>query len=480
MKKVLSIVLAVILAFSVVTVAFAEPGGCDCGVTPVIFVHGFAGENIYNGSECLFPPSGDAIAKSVPDILLTLLNLAFRNYKGFGKHISSAVNTLMGGIACDENGNSLIKSAGIAPEPKPGDSHKTANYYFRGSIERPDGSGHFIFYYDWRLDPMEQAQKLHSFAAEIKELTGHDKISIVCHSEGNTVGAAYLALFGAKDIDKFVFLSPAFKGLSLIGQMFNKGVSVHGKSDELVEFLRGFLGSEGTGEAVVSVLAFLNKIGVLPKLIKDLGIALEKEFDTLYDNCFRPIFGTSPGVWTFVPDEYYAGAKENMFGAEKEKYAGLIAKIDNYHYNVQNKLETVLENAKKDGAAIVICAGYNISSIPITVEEEWQADMLIDTKYMSIGATCAPYGETLGDGYTQKNTGCGHNHLSNDGIIDASTCYLPENTWFFKNQHHNKFTDAYNEFLTWALLYDGQPTVTSNPDYPQFMINSDSGLVEVK
>jgi len=26
-----------------------------------------------------------------------------------------------------------------------------------------------------------------------------------------------------------------------------------------------------------------------------------------------------------------------------------------------------------------------------------------------------------------------HDHLSKDGVIDASTCLLPENTWFIKD-----------------------------------------------
>ncbi len=473
--------LALIIAFSVVTAAFADSSEkCDCGVTPVIFVHGFAGENIYRGSESVFPPSAKAVIKSVPDIIATLFALSFKNYKGFGKHFSSALNIMLGDMACDENGNSLYEDVGIAPEKEQKDSHKIANYVFSPSIDKPDDSGNFIFFYDWRLDPMEQAKKLNSFAHKIMELTGHDKVSVVCHSEGNTVGAAYLALFGGKDIDKFVFLSPAFKGLSLIGDAFNKEISVRDKSDELLEFFRGFIESEGTGEFIIPILRVLDKVGILPRLVKNLGTALEKEYDTIFNNSLKPIFGTSPGIWTFVPDEYYDTAKENMFGTETEKYAGLIEKIDNYHYNVQNKFETVLDTAMTDGAAVVICSGYNISSIPITSEDEWQADMLIDTKYMSIGAECAPYGETLGDGYTQKNTECGHNHLSADGIIDASTCCLPEYTWFFKNQHHNKFTQAYNEFLTWVLLYDGQPSVTSNPDYPQFMINENGKLAGVK
>ena len=87
---------------------------------------------------------------------------------------------------------------------------------------------------------------------------------------------------------------------------------------------------------------------------------------------------------------------------------------------------------------------------------------------MSIGATCSPIAETLGDGYKQANIDCGHNHVSPDKKIDASTCKYPEYTWFVKGNPHNKFNAPYREFITWAILFDGQPTVHSNEKYPQF------------
>ena len=66
------------------------------------------------------------------------------------------------------------------------------------------------------------------------------------------------------------------------------------------------------------------------------------------------------------------------------------------------------------------------------------ADALIDTQYTSGGATCSDYGSTLGDDYVCK-ANCGHNHLSPDNRIDASTCALPENTWFIEGQYHGQY-----------------------------------------
>lgn len=484
MKKVISVFLAFVTVFSLVLPAFAAREKCDCGTTPVIHVHGFAGEDLFldpgsDDPESVFPPSAGSIVKAVPSVFGVLGALVTGNNRWFGKAFSKTLNALMGKMACDKNGDPLY-NVGIAPEPTQPDTHKTGNYSFTGSYLKPDGVGQFTFFYDWRLDPVAAAEKLHAFGEEIKVLTGHDKISIVCHSEGNVVGSSYIALYGGSDIDKMVFLSPAFKGLSLIGSAFTKDISVVGKSDELVEYLDGFIGGSDAGRILVPLLRFLDKTGLLPLLINRLGKALEASFDYIYDASLRDVFGTLPGIWSFCPDEYYAAAKQTMFGGKEEEYAGLIKKLDNYHYNVQNKLEENLAAAIEEGASIIICAGYGISTIPVTGEPEYQADMLIDTGYMSIGASCPEYGKTFGDGYTQANTSCGHSHLSPDLTVDASTCAFPEYTWFFRGQSHNEFTAAYNSFLTWALLYDGQPTVSSDPAYPQFMENSGGKLVPAR
>lgn len=89
--------------------------------------------------------------------------------------------------------------------------------------------------------------------------------------------------------------------------------------------------------------------------------------------------------------------------------------------------------------------------------------MLIDTKFGSLGAVCAPIGTTLKADSANK-------YLSSDLLVDASTCAFPDSTWFVRYQDHNDFCDAYNDFVYYLLTFDGQPTVTSNAAFPQFMV----------
>lgn len=473
MKKVVSLILVAVMAISICVPALAANDSCNCGNAPVVFVPGF-GESIYENPESddrssVFPPSEDAIKSAVPDILkAAVCLLAFNDYEGFGTNAIAGADKLLGSLALNLDGTP-VKNTGAMPNPAPeAEKHKITEYCFMASPEYETGDYKFI--YDWRLDPIDNAKLLKEYVNEVKEATGHSKVILSCHSQGNTIVASYLHLFGSDDVEKLVFLSPAYKGLSLIGSLLTLQVGVSGKGEKLEEFIKSFMGYDNAqSQLIASVVDILRKAGVVNSLLDYVQKLLDEQLDRIFKEYLVDAMGTMPGVWSFVPDEYYEQAKAELLG-DSEKYAELIRRADYYHYNVQNKLEDILTAAKKNGVSIVISVGCGISTIPVTTAKtESHSDMLIDTKYMSIGATCAPFGETLGDGYVQKNTSCGHNHVSPDNTIDASTCLFPEYTWYIFGSDHNQFGEDYLQFLKWAILYDGQPTVHSNEKYPQFM-----------
>lgn len=476
MKKALSILLVFAIIFSLGTTVFANSQKCGCDMTPVVFVPGF-GEPIYlnpysEDSVSVFPPEGDAITNAVPDIIKAVLfGLLTGNFDTFGTYAIKAADTMLGPAACDKEGNPQVNT-GVEYEDPTVDTHKNTAFVNDDS----DDNGYFQYIYDWRLDPIENAKGLKEYIDKVKSLTGHDEIVLSAHSQGNTVIASYLHLYGSKDIEKLVFLSPAYQGLSLMGSLFAQEVSVLGKGDALADFLNGVMGYEDVkSQLITAVIKEINEIGTVDGILHYLQRLLDDQLDRVFAECLTDIMGTLPGVWAFVPDEYYETAKEKVFKGSDE-YSVLIDKIDNYHYNVQTEIESILTKAKANGTDIVIAAGYNISSIPVAAADEAHSDFLIDTEYMSLGAVCAPYGETLGENYKQKKTDCGHNHVSPDGIIDASTCLFPESTWFIKNNPHNSFSEGYCEFIEWAVRYDGQPTVHSNEKYPQFTEIKDGNL----
>lgn len=474
MKRIISILLSVSILFSCSVFAFAESEDtCDCGITPVIYVPGF-GEAIYMDHESdsrisIFPPEGNAILKCIPQFLKAFVALLItHNYDNFGDAAIDIIDELFGPSSCNFDGTPMYENTGIKPYKLPTDSerHKTANYEFRGSDDEPVGE--YTFLYDSRLDPFYNAELLKEFVDYIKELTGHNTVTLACHSQGATVLATYLHLYGSDNIEKLVFMSPAYQGLSIMGALFSHEISLVDKTEEFRLFLSYILGNGTAGKILNPIISILIKAGVIESVLKNAETALFDQLEKVTEKAIAPTFGSMPGIWSFVPDEYYETSKEKVFVNDK-RYEPLIEKLDNYHYNVKLRISEIITKAKDNGCSVIITVGYGITSAPITESHAMQSDALIETKYASLGANCADFSTDLGNNYVQNKTDCGHNHISSDNIIDASVCAFPEYTWFIKNQEHNDYNGDIHEFINWAILYDGQPTVSSNKDYPQFM-----------
>lgn len=482
MKKIIGIILSLSIVLMLSVPAFAA-NECSCEILPVVYVPGF-GEGIYKnpGTEnekSVFPPEQEAIDEALPDIIKAVVaGLIFRQYDAFGDYAIKAADKLIGGMACNPDGTSP-ENTGIDKKALPTvDTHKSTIYEF-STEDDVENAGEYYFSYDWRLDPIENAKELKVFIDHVKELTGHDEIVLSCHSQGNTVVTSYLHLYGSDGISKLIMLSPAYQGLSLVGAILTRNANVEGKGTEVIEFVKGIMDySDPTNQLIIALISSLDKIGVLDFILGALQDILDAQLDRIFDEFLIDAMGTMPGVWSFVPAHQYEEAKAKTFRG-LEKYDELTAKTDYYHYNVKTKTTQILDEAKANGTAVVIAAGYDISSIPVTAETASHSDFLIDTKYMSIGATCAPVAGTFGDNYNQAITGCGHNHVSPDNKIDASTCKYPEYTWFVKGNPHHLFSAPYREFITWAILFDGQPDVHSNEKYPQFIVEKGGDMTAV-
>jgi len=115
----------------------------------------------------------------------------------------------------------------------------------------------------------------------------------------------------------------------------------------------------------------------------------------------------------------------------------------------------------------VICA-YGKAPIPLLSDTTYQCDMLIDTSYSSGGATTALMGQTLPPG--------GSKYRSPDGLVDASTCVLPDQTWFIKYNGH-QFLPSF-ELRQWIIHSKSYPTIRSNPQFPQYLRLIDDNKTE--
>lgn len=452
MKKAVSFLLALVMLFAIPAAAFADSEHCECGKTPVVIVNGF-GKELFTEDGTSLSVGAKEIICAMPSIGISLAALAVGNHELFTSALADGLETMLGIFACDENGTP--KTAAVSyTMPTDEDIHRL--------YDGKEDNGKYIFGYDWRLDPADNAKLLADYIEEVKSITRHDKVVICAHSEGTCVTAAYITNYGSDDVEKVVFLSGAFQGITLVGEMFTKNITVEGKADAFELFIETFLGGTTTGDLVSSLVGVLNDAFILDLLLCLVNNLLIDDLDVLYDECLTDLVTTMPGVWSFVPDEHYETAKNILYSGTNGKYSELIKTVDGYHYGVQCGLGERLKSEQKNGLAVCVSMGYGIAPIPVYENSIDQTDMLIDTKFGSLGATCAPVGETL-----QSNSD--NKYLSADMLVDASTCAFPNSTWFVRSQDHNDFCEAYNEFIYYLISFDGQPTVWSSADYPQFM-----------
>ena len=367
MKKVLSLLLAVIIALSIPVSVFAEEtSSCNCGTAPVVYVRGFGG-GIFkvedDGSLTnAFAFDGNKIVPLIDDIALALFSLAFGNAKLFSRSAGAILDGIMGDLMCTSDGNS---APNIIPEPSDSTSVDKHKLFTLDNDADTRKDAEYDFSYDWRLDPMIIADDLKDYIEEVKKVTGHDKVVIKCHSEGNCIAAAYLYKHGYDSVEKFCFTAAAFNGINLVGQLFTKDLSLANKGDQIMAFVKSLTEGTESEKTVSTVMDVLDKLGLVNGIANGLHNALIGDvLDTLYDDVLIDAFATWPALWTFVPDSYYENAKIKMFG-NQQRYDVLIERIDDYHYNVQNDLASLLKDAHENGVAIVLFSQYNYAPIPV-------------------------------------------------------------------------------------------------------------------
>lgn len=452
------IMIAVLICGTPVNTAAAsqtDNSAYDLPMLPVINVDGIATRDLYRDigtpqEKLIFYPTMDDLTATLKKLILPVMKLLVdKNWNVFGDKLIGGAKDLIGDIACNPDGTSR-SNVSIKDE-----------FYF------PDGyhyDRNLYFSYDWRLDPIDNSIKLNNYIQFVLEKTGSDKVALIPNSMGCTVVMAYLQQFGTDDVESVVMRSSAFQGVSLVGELFNKKLQINKRA--VTGYIKGFLNEDSQSKQIGLMITALDILGIVDIIISVVDELLLQLTDRVYGEMLIETFGYMPGVWSLVPDEYYESAKSTML--DDEKNSVLIGKIDYYHDEVQGKAKQILQRAIDNGVSIALISNYNLYGCPITENPDAQTDFLIDTVYTSGGAVCSPLMSTLGANYRQA-VDCGHDHISPDNIIDASTCMFPEYTWFVKGMLHTNFNSDYNELVNWILSAEKQPNIFDNARFPQYL-----------
>ncbi len=482
MKRIISLILCALLAFSCMTLAFAK----DEESTPVILVSGMGAFPLYDmdTSETAFPPSAETIVKSVLGVAPSLSASALLNkWDILGKYGMEPIHGLFEKLKCDENGDSVYNvSATVFTENvgnyevfKDDESTKsTEKGVIRAIAEKIGWDRAYFFYFDFRRSALDIADDLKVMIDKVLEETGSEKVSLVAMSFGGTVATSYFYKYGTEKLHNVVFASTAVFGTDIVGKLFTGNIEI--EIDAVLNCIEEHLIKSdfayelfGLGKDVIK------KYGKSAKKAIDayLRAMIEKLKEPVYAKVFMDTFVRFPGIWGLMNCEYYEEAKKQMI-----PYASLsdsfIAKTDEYAYNVGMKAQELIEKAESSGVNVYFTGAYGYAGIPLTESACNHTDSLIDTYLMTGYAEVADYGKTLDSSSCLRESVCtnkSHNHISTDKVIDASVCILPEKTWFIKNMSHVEYGREQDSgrLLVWLSTSEEPVDVRTNPLYPQFL-----------
>lgn len=480
-KKLLSVLLACTLAVSVAVPAFAAVTKADAN--PILIVSGFTEYVLQNTEtgENAFPHNTEKIVSTVTAVAPSLLTLLASertqaDYDAFCDAALPTINEMFDSIACNPDGTvkhpevqlefQFPESVATYGAETVGQADAFDKDILYGAIDAVGADKVYIYGLDWRMNPLDVADEINDWVQHIKEVQNCDKVSIAGISMGGAMVSAYLAKYGTDDVSNVTMISSAFTGLSYIGELYQGNVQID--EDGLYNMLNAALGAD-------TLSRIFGSTGLVKQVIALIDDLYAAEQDRIFTECLVPAFGYNPGMWAFVPAENYAAAKEFMFAhmdsTDAQKLV-LSAKLDAYHL-VQENAEQTLKNAQAAGVNVAVVSNYNFQIAPVAATAKQTSDQVIETVHTSGYATCANLGETLPASVKDGK------YVSADRVIDASTCFLPDNTWFIKNMQHVGFDNSQNQckFYAWLLTTDKQVDVNSNPDYPQFMLYNDETKV---
>ena len=459
-KKSVAVLCALITLIGMVALPASAATTSDNDL-PTVYLVG-AGGKVYdkNGKkvwpvrsiETILKENGSELVSSFASCLMS------SDWAAYGDTINAIIGKYFEGCKLDKNGNP-INGTYIKKSAKP--AVKKSGY----------GLMDYEFKFDPRLDPWETAEELSAYIDAVLKATGKKKVNLVGRCLGACYISAYLCRYGCSKIDNAIYLASAAKGSTVASEVFSGKLDFN--SDAINNYATDYMDDDEVSEllsGIVNVTYSLNMLGFGTDFVTEIFEELSKES---FPEILLTAFAGMPSYWAMVSVEHYEDAKNFIFGPEgsekRKEYANFIKKIDNYHKKVKVPLDSKLKQFKKSGMKIEIIAKYNTPFIPILESHSVQGDAKISLKDISFGATGAEIGKTLSASYINSVKEKGKvKYISEDLIVDASTCLFPDYTWFIRDLGHSSTPTALNKLLIRILKNKYQSTVTSFKEYPQY------------
>ena len=484
MKKLISLFLCAVMLVALCAPAFAASYHYDFPI-PVIHVNGDARAIVDADNNQIFKinelgkllsadddSDGDTMSDSVKNVLVPFLTkgLLFNDWDEYYDNLEKEISDIFGDVALDENGNA-----------KNGTNVSLGDREWTWNDMHTTEPREVMFYYDWRLDPMEIADQLNDYINTILETTGCEKVGVEAACLGAGVLFSYIAKYGADKLQGIGIDATIANGGEFISEALSGKFSVDGKAIARILKDSDELGYINMDDFLLETVDLAVDLGLVDTMTDTIKYTIYKRVvEGVTSALALGSFFTMPCYWTAVTSEDYETAKNYVFGPEgsekRQQYAGLIEKLDRYDVEVRQEIGeggAIWQELADKNVNIGIVSKYGFQMVPICESMNKVSDQYASVERSSFGATTSTIYDTLSDEYIAQQTAAGKGkYISPDKQIDASTCMFPDQTWFTKGASHSNRTDAEDEILVGVCIADHQLTV-DDFSYTQFMVYSD-------
>ena len=489
MKRILSVLLTLVLLCSVCTGALAYVDiDARRGKMPVVLITGDA-EAIVDADDNRVFQIGELgetfdnvedgnLKESMKNVLLPFLTkgLIGGNYDEYYEKLEQEIGELFEKVRLDKNGDPQY-GTGVSSGRR--NSMLPENITDEKASDGTYGCYDYHFWYDWRLDPMQIADDLHEYILRVREVTGAEKVGLISSCLGTNVCMAYIAKYPDAfpvELNGFGVNAALISGSTVMSEAISGKFHLDGNGLRRLFIDANEWGWLDVPELVIATIDLAEKSGALDGLSKFVR-------KTLYDKMVEGVtsalalatFFTMPGYWACISADRYDAAKNHVFGPEgsekRREYAGLIAKLDNYHNTVSAHVDELMQSIHDKGVHLCITAKYGFQMVAICESDEVIGDQFSSLTDASFGATTAPtIYDTLSDDYIAQRVAEGKGrYMSPDKQVDASTCQFPDYTWFVKGASHSERTGAEDDIMFGVTTADRQLTI-DDIKYTQFMV----------
>lgn len=533
MKKLISIILAVVIMATPIAVAAAQSipdydHNCltdckgNCEYSPLIVVPGIMQSSVYvqdeNGNDLMtragfpivegmalqFMFDTQAIYDEIPSLLMALALSILKGDRDvfldrfievfdscFSSHYFNPDGTRTNPISLDEYWYSdevaktkPDKSYGYAQgfrtdengKPLPSYKYEYEYDFIKAQVDitsycEKAGYDHaYYFAYSSFGDTLETAERLNEYIQMVKQQTGHDKVSIVFISLGGTIGNAYLAKYcDHDDIDRIVFAAAASDGSYLLSDLVEASLSFDDSVHLYSEMLPLVMQLAGEDSEWLGYLLNFVTRAVPNSLFTDL---LPYALDRAVKEVLHNLMINCPSMWALIPSAEYERLSQEYIS--DEAHAVLKAKTDEY-YQIQKNAKQMLKDLTAEGMDIFVISGYNLAFPSVVEHWNLSSDNIIQAQSTSFGATFSNYGETLPDDYQPA---IDESYISPEREVDAGTAALPDRTWFVRNQSHLKLQPSIKDVIALCVEIVTNKNITdsrvNNGGYAQFNSYRDS------